>query len=105
MTGKFQHRMEIQQLKTVDDGFGDGEPDKWETIRKEMFSLRPKQETSNQQSDQMQSQTTHDAKCHFFAGANSTMRLQYGDRTFNVESVVNEMERNRFLVWALTEVT
>jgi SPP1 family predicted phage head-tail adaptor len=56
---------------------------------------------------QIQSLVTHELKCAFFAGANSTMRLtnEAGTRIFNVDSVVNENEANRFLVWRCVEAT
>ena len=104
MTGKFEHRMQVQQLDAAEDGWADGPGDRWETVREEMFLLRPTSGREYEQADQMQSDTTHEAKCHHFVGANSGMRLKYGERIFNVESVVNEMERNRFLAWRLVEV-
>ena len=65
-------------------------------------ALRPVPDTDAQQ---VQAKTTHEGRCHWFEGATSEMRLKYGSRIFNVESVVNEREQNRFLVWRLEEVS
>lgn len=106
MIGKFEHRMEVQQLTTQESGFEDGPPDQWERVFEEMFLLRPSQGREEENADTMRSTVTHEAKCHFpmSVKVDSGMRIKYGDRIFHVESVVNEFERNRFLVWKLVEV-
>lgn len=79
---------------------------KW-TGQIEWFEIRPLSSREYVQGQQIQSNVTHELKCHYFAGANTAMRLVTADglRTFNVESVVNEDEANRHLVWRCTEVT
>lgn len=53
---------------------------------------------------------SHKLKCHYFAGARPGMRLTKGDdpnaptRIFNVSSVVNVNEENKFLIWQVSEV-
>lgn len=75
------------------------------TGRKEWFEIRPLSAREFAQGQQIQSVVTHELKCPFFAGANNSMRLanEAGTRVFNVDSVVNENEANRFLVWRCTE--
>lgn len=81
------------------------------TGRREWFDVRPLSGREYTQTQQIQSNVTHELRCVYFAGANTSMRLTAGDdaenpsRTFNVESVVNENEANRFLVWRVVEVT
>ncbi len=72
----------------------------------EWFDIRPLSSREYVQGQQIQSSVTHELKCRHFAGANTAMRLVTADglRTFNVESVVNENEANRHLVWRCTEV-
>jgi len=104
MTGKFQCRMSVQSLATVEDGFGSGAPDDWQEVRAEMFFLQPLRGQEYIAAQMTQSNTTHKGMCHYFAGANSKMRLKYGDRIFHVDGVVNRFERNAFLDWQLVEV-
>lgn len=81
------------------------------TGRREWFQIRPLSSRELVIGQQIQSLATHELKCHYFAGANNAMRLTAGEvaatpsRIFNVESVVNENEANRFLVWRVVEVT
>lgn len=90
-----------------------GEPvgDYQRTGRKAKFKITPLSGREYVQAQQVQSNVTHELKCPYFAGANSSMRLTAGEvaatptRIFNVESVVNENEANRFLVWRCVEVT
>jgi len=85
-----------------------GEPvGKYErTGRREWFDIRPLSGREFVRGQQVQSNVTHELKCPYFAGANTGMRLtnEAGTRIFNVESVVNENEANRFLVWRVVEV-
>jgi len=104
MIGKFQHRMRAQSLTTQNDGFDDDAPDLWEDFQQEMFALKPTRGDEVTSADTLQSQTTHTGTCHWFAGANSEMRLKMGERIFHVESVFNQFERNMFLEWKLIEV-
>ncbi len=77
---------------------------------REWFEIRPLSGREYVQGQQVQSSVTHELRCVHFAGANTGMRLTAGEdadnptRIFNVESVVNENEANRFLVWRVVEV-
>lgn len=74
---------------------------------KQWFEIRPLSAREFAQGQQINSVVSHELKCVFFAGANTSMRLttESGTRIFNVDSVVNENEANRFLVWRCTEVS
>ena len=103
MIGKFQHRCQVQELTTQDDGFA-VTPDVWATSRDEFFSLQPLRGDEAIAAAHQQSQVTHKGICHFFSGANSKMRVKLGDRIFYADSVVNQFERNGYLEWKLVEV-
>lgn len=98
----------IVEHKTSTDEGWDEQPEDWEELRREWFQLKPLSGTEYVQGQQVQSTVTHTARCVFFSGANSQLRLKSTDgldRIFNVESAVNWMERNRFLDWRLAEAT
>ena len=81
------------------------------TGRVARFKVKPISGREYVQGQQVQSNITHELKCpHFTDEVHTGMRLTAGDnaeaptRIFNVESVVNENEANRFLVWRVAEV-
>jgi SPP1 family predicted phage head-tail adaptor len=75
------------------------------TGQKAWFEIRPLSSRELVVGQQIQSLVSHELKCAFFTGAHNAMRLtnEAGTRIFNVESVVNENESNRFLVWRCVE--
>ena len=81
----------------------DGVPDSWEHVAEEWGDVQPLSGREYEQAQQMQSTTTHKIRTHLVAGATSAMRLLLGQRVFAVESVRNEGERNRWLLWRCVE--
>lgn len=82
----------------------DGVPESWNDVGNFWAMIQPLTGREYEQAQQMQSNTTHKIKTRWFEGANSAMRLVRGNRVFEVESVVNEFERNRWLIWRCSEV-
>ncbi len=76
----------------------------WTDVSDLLFSLEPLEGEEEFRAAQMESRQTHTGRCEWFAGATSAMRVTDGARIWNVESVKNEHEQNRFLVWRLIEV-
>jgi len=97
------HRVRIEQPLLGNDL--DGVPDSWDEVAIKWANIRPLSGKEYQQAQQMQSMTTHTIKTHFLAGADSSMRLVHGSRVFDVESVLNMDERNRFTIWRCVEDT
>lgn len=88
-----------------------GEPtDEWTRVRQAWFESLEMTAREYQNAQQMKATVTHKLKCAYFPGANRSMRLTAGNdptspaRVFNVASVVNEKEQNRFLIWMAEEV-
>lgn len=103
--GRHKKLMRVMRYKHRDDGFSDDAPDIPELERKERFLLEPLRGDELVVAQQVQSHVTHKGRCRYFPGANSRHWLELGNRKFNVESVTNWMERNKFLDWRLVEVT
>lgn len=77
--------------------------------QQEWFEVKTQSGREYVQAQQTQSRVTHMLRCAYFPGANSRMRLSRGEvdaptRVFNVESVVDENDEGRFLVWMCQEV-
>ena len=100
-------RLSIEEQTEPGGNFGDEPPETWEPFEStptEWFSLTPLGGREYEIAQRMEAGTTHKARCKWFEGANSRLRLTDGIRIFNVQSVVNWEERNRFLDWQLEEV-
>lgn len=95
----------VQQLKSAESGFEDGGGDCWEDWQTVPMQIRPLNGREYLASEQMQSQVTHLGRSKYLPGTGPEMRIVYEGTKYNVQSVVNEMGRNRFLVWRLIEVT
>lgn len=95
--------LDVQTKTYTDEGFGDTATDEWTTQRREWFTIQSTAGREYEQEQQIRSEITHKARCHWFDGANSRMRLTKGNRIWHVETVSNEDEANRWLVWELKE--
>jgi SPP1 family predicted phage head-tail adaptor len=81
-----------------------GEPvETWTELRKAWGAVEHAGGSEFPSGGGIKSKVSATVTTHYFPGANSQMRLRLGQRTFNVESVVNQNEQNRFLVWRVTE--
>ena len=104
--------MIARQLLTVEvpvegneyDGVPDGT---FEFLRKIWGEIRSVHDSTDnreaERSGRMEPHTTIVIKTQYFDGYNSGLRFTYNDRVFNVESVINNKERNRQLEWSCTE--
>ena len=95
-------RLSVEARTQEADNFGEF-PEVWEELRQEWFQVEPLGGREYEQALRMESGQTHKARCAWFDGANSKLRLTTGERIFNVQSVANWQERNRFLDWQLEE--
>ena len=78
-------------------------PKDWKVVRKVTLQFMAQSGREAEQAERMENVTTLRAKSHYFPGAHARMRLVRLGRILNVVSVVNEKERNRFLLWQLAE--
>jgi SPP1 family predicted phage head-tail adaptor len=81
-----------------------GEPiETWTELRKAWGSVENASGSEFPSGGGIKSKVPATVTTHYFPGATSQMRLRLGQRIFNVESVVNQNELNRYLVWRVTE--
>jgi len=99
-------RLTVEHKTTESGNFSDSAPEKWEPLRVEWFSIEPLSGREYETAMQIKSAVTHKAESVYFQGATSELRLRTADKSryFNVESVVNDKEQNRKLLWRLVEV-
>lgn len=99
---KLRHLIQIQTLDAANELDGDTE-NAWSNERQEWAYIRPLMGRELEQSQQMQSHTTHKITTRWFTGFDSERRFTYGSRIFHVESAVNIEERDRFIEWQCVE--
>lgn len=96
-----KHRLTIESLDPGSEL--EGRPEAWSEFAKAFGEITPLTGTEYQLAQQMQSSVTHRIRTEFVQSVTPRMRLKYGERCFNVQSVVNVEERNRELEWMCTE--
>ena len=82
--------------------------DDWEDIpaSQEWYAVRPLTGSETLEARQVKAMTTHVARCPMLsvkASPKNRLKAAGTGRIFEVESVTNEFERNRTLVWRLKE--
>jgi head-tail adaptor len=92
----------IQERTQPEDTFGEF-PEIWADLRQEWVQLMPLGGAEYEVAQRLESGTTHKARCPWFQGAHSGLRLTDGSRYFNAQAVINVDERNRQLEWQLQE--
>ena len=91
---------EFDDLTHEDSGY-------WEFVHEVGISLAPVNDSRGIDllvAQQMKSKVTHTGVSRYMRGINTTMRLRYQDRIFNVISVTEQDGRCDYLVWRLSEI-
>ena len=97
-SGALNKRITIQSAVTSSDGMGHEKIDRWEDEKTIWAGLRPalgREYTDNQQTE---SQISHEIRTRYRSGITTDKRIKFGDRYFDIVSVINVRERNRELV-------
>jgi SPP1 family predicted phage head-tail adaptor len=98
-----RHRVTIEE-RPDEDGWSDSANAEPVSSRAAMAAIEPLDGAEYIAGQQSNSRTTHKITTHYFGGANARMRILCGGRVFNVESVINLGEMNRFLQWRCEEL-
>ena len=101
--GKMRYRIEIQSYLTVQDGEG-FETKQWETIYTVWADITPVSASEYFASNREEISVTNKIYIRYLPGITSKMRIKYGDRMFNLESVLAE-QRKGYLTLMAVEVT
>lgn len=95
--GELRHRIAVQRKSVVRDTFG-GETVSWTDVAMVWMSLRPLSGRELYAAQQAHAETTHKAVMRYMAGVTPNDRLKYGDRIFDMISVLNHEEKNGYLI-------
>ena len=104
-SGKLRHVIDIQEKSNVPDGAG-GITESWTDLYTGVrASINTKVSSESTDLSQTESIATHEIKFRYCPDINSTMRINFNGRIFNIISVINKQERNRQIIILAKEKT
>lgn len=102
-SGNLKQKITFQDYTETTDDFGEvtkGYAD-FRTVYASIVPLSGKEYFTSKQTN---AEVSHKIECRHFDGVKPSMRIVYGTRTFNIESVINIREENKTLQIMATEV-
>jgi len=102
--GQLRHRVTIQSRTTARDAHDDPIAT-WSTVVKVWASIEPLNARELILAQQVESNVTHKVTIRYRSGVTSAMRVVFGSRTFEIDSVINTDERNITMVLMCEETT
>ena len=94
--GELRHKITIQELQRVPDGYG-GYTETWNDIAVVWAKIQPLRGNERYQAQQVSSALSHKIILRYLDGVKPQMRVLCGSRIFHVVSVINVEERNEML--------
>ena len=104
-TGKFRHRISFQKLGTTQDELGQDVEGEWETVASAWAMIKTLQGREYYAAASAQSERTSRFVIPYQKGLDSTMRIVYDNRIFDIEQPpINDDEMNKTLTIIVREV-
>ena len=101
-SGQLRHRITIQSATETQDTYG--EPIKtWSTFLTTWASVEPLKGREYWESQQINAQLSHKITMRHYPGLNPKMRVSWDDRTFKINTIMNDFERDKKIVMMVTE--
>jgi SPP1 family predicted phage head-tail adaptor len=94
MIGKYKQRVTIEQYVETQDEYG-GIIQSWETFKTVWSNIKPLSGREYWQSQQANSEVTGVIELRYLSTVNPTMRVKYGTRIFEIESLFHPNEDKR----------
>jgi SPP1 family predicted phage head-tail adaptor len=100
--GQLRHYITVQQVTETQDTFGQG-IESWTTWKQVYAAVEPMVGREYFASAQTLSKVTHRIRIRHLSGLTTKHRISWDGRIFDIESVINVMERERELVLMCVE--
>ena len=101
--GSLDKKVVIEKYSEGSDDFGEV-TNTWESFASTYVSIVPLRGREHFSSKGVKSEVSHKIELRYMDGIDSSMRIVYGSRVFNIESVINVREKNRTIEIMATEV-
>jgi SPP1 family predicted phage head-tail adaptor len=92
--GKLRHRVTLQKIESVRQPGGTYE-EQLVDVATVWANIIPKRGTERYQAQQIESELSHTIVLRYRSDVTPQMKVKYGERLFDIESVINVGERNR----------
>jgi len=102
-SGNLKHKIEIQTYIETSNDFGEVTKG-YSTFKTVYASITPLAGKEYFASKQLNAEVSHKIECRYLSGVLPNMRILYGARVFNIESVINIREANKTLQIMAVEV-
>lgn len=103
-SGLLRHKIEIQERVTKRDSMG-GEMVTWQPFTYAWASISPLSGREYFLAKQVQASVSHKMIMRYQPGIKPYHRIQWGERNFNIDAILNENEANKSLIIFCTEAT
>lgn len=104
-TGRFRHRIFFQELTTATDDLGQETEGEWETVASAWAMIKTLQGREYYAAASAQSERTSRFVVPYQKGIDSTMRIVYDNRIYDIEQPpINDDEMNKTLTIIVREV-
>lgn len=100
--GSMRHKVALQERVRTSDGAG-GAESAWETVANVWCSIVPRSASERFRSMKIEDAVTHVVTMRYRSDFNTTWRVNYGGRLFNVIQVLNKDEKGKYLDVLLQE--
>jgi len=101
--GKLRHRVTIQKLEEVDDGYG-GVTSTWKDMATVWSSVEPLKGRELYAAQQVKAELTHRIRIRYMSGIKPEMRIVFDNRSFDIEAIIDPEERHESLELLCSEV-
>lgn len=100
--GPLRHRVTFQSRKTARDEYG--QPvEGWDTVTTLWASIDPISGRELLTAQQVQTEVTHRIRCRYWTGLETSQRIVFGARYFDIKSLINTREIGASLEILATE--
>ncbi|MDX1806542.1 MAG: phage head closure protein [Paenisporosarcina sp.] len=103
-SGKFNHRITFQEIVPNSGVNENGFPiDAWQDVKSAWAMIKTLKGSEYFSSSSTQNETESRFVIHYTTGLHPNMRIFYHDRTFNIESIINDDEADKTLTIIVKE--
>lgn len=93
-SGDLRHMVTVESMTRTSDGMG-GWTEAWTTVATVRAAIWPKRMVEQVETEKKTATITHQIRVRYLDGIDEDCRVVFGDRVFEVISVLNVEERNK----------
>ena len=103
IAGKLNKRIELQSYTEAQDGYGEADKT-WSTYYTTWAAIRPLTGREALIAQQVTAETTVEIRIRYKSSVTTGNRIKFGERYYDINSIVNPDERNREMILMCKEM-